>query len=67
MDYLAKMIEDGVVDNPPSCGQLLLTMSLPSPLMERTRPALIILSSAVDSRSFRKLYKLLPLLFQVHW
>jgi hypothetical protein len=56
MDYSTKMIEDGVVDNSPSCGQALLTVSLPSSLRGRTSPVVRILSTATDSRSFRKLY-----------
>jgi hypothetical protein len=32
MDYLVKVIEDGMVDSPPSRNQIPLTVSSPSPL-----------------------------------
>jgi hypothetical protein len=55
MDYSTKVIEDGVVDSPPSCSHVLLMVSLPSPLRGKTRPIVRIMSSAANSRSFQKL------------
>jgi hypothetical protein len=56
MDYSAKVIEDGVVDSPPSRGHVSQVVSSPSPLRVKTKAAASILRSPADSRSFRKLY-----------
>jgi hypothetical protein len=56
MDYSAKVIEDGVVDSPPSRGHVPQVVSSPSPLRMKTKAAASILCSAVDSRLFQKLY-----------
>jgi hypothetical protein len=56
MDYLTKLIEDGVVDSPPKRSTNPMTVSSLSPLRVRTRTTVPILSSNADSRSFHKLY-----------
>jgi hypothetical protein len=54
MDYSAKVIEDSVVDSPPSCGRASLTVSSLPPLRGRPNHGMSILSTVVDSRSFHK-------------
>jgi hypothetical protein len=54
MDYSTKMIENGVVDSPPSCDHILQGVSLPSPLRVRTKAATRLPSFRVDLRSSRK-------------
>jgi hypothetical protein len=55
MDYLVKVIEDGVVDSSPSRSQIPLTVNSPSPLRGTSRHAVRIISLATKSRSYRKL------------
>lgn len=56
MDYLTKFIKDGIVDNPLSQEANPMAITFPSPLRIRSRTAVHILSSNVDSRSFHKFY-----------
>jgi hypothetical protein len=56
MDYSTKVIEDSVVDSPPSRGQIPHVVSLPSPLRVKTKIAAWILGCVTESRSFQKLY-----------
>jgi hypothetical protein len=57
MDFLAKVIEDGVVDSPPSHGHVLQGVSSPSPLRIKTAVVARWPSSRADSRSSQKLYE----------
>jgi hypothetical protein len=56
MDYLAKVMEDFVVNNPPSRSHISNAVSLSSPLKEKIRFGAQILNSAIDSRLIQKLY-----------
>ena len=56
MDYLAKLIEDVVVDSLPTHGAHFVTVSFLSPLKVRIRTMACILGSNANSRSFCKLY-----------
>jgi hypothetical protein len=56
MDYSTKVIEDGVVDSPPSCSHVLHVVSSSLPLKVKIRATARIQSSVANSRSFRKLY-----------
>jgi hypothetical protein len=58
MDNSTRMIEDGVVDSPPSRGALPMTVRSPLPLRVKSRTMMRILNSKIDSRSSRKLYTL---------
>jgi hypothetical protein len=57
-DYLAMLIEDGVVDNLLNRGAHLVTVRSPLPLRIRMRIASCIFGSNGESRSFCKLYKI---------
>jgi hypothetical protein len=56
MDYLTKLIEDGVVDSLPNHNAFFVTMSSPSPLRIKMRTTTHILGSNGGSRSFCKFY-----------
>jgi hypothetical protein len=57
MDYSTKVIEDGIVDSPPSRGHVRQGVSSPSPLRVRINAAAQLPSSRVGSRSSQKLYE----------
>jgi hypothetical protein len=59
MDYLTKLIEDGVVDIFPSRSSNSMILNSPSPLRIRTRIAVHTLCLNIDSKSFCKLYDIL--------
>jgi hypothetical protein len=56
MDKLTKIIEDGVVDSPPSCGDIPLSVSSPLPLRKKSRSMVLNLGTKSDSQPSRKLY-----------
>jgi hypothetical protein len=58
MDYSSKVIDGGVMDNPPGQGPILVTMSSSFSLLGRKNAAMYILNSAPDSGSSQKLYAL---------
>jgi hypothetical protein len=55
MDSSTKMIEDGVVDNPPNRTAQLVTISSPSPLRAKSTTLVRIWASFGDSRSCRNI------------
>jgi hypothetical protein len=61
MDSSTKTMEDGIVDSPPNRNAQPVTISSPSPLRAKSTNPALMLGSFEDSRSFHKLYKLLPL------
>jgi hypothetical protein len=56
MDYSTKVMEDSVVDSPPSRGPIPNAVTSPSPLKGKTRSRAQILNLGTDLRSIRKLY-----------
>jgi hypothetical protein len=57
MDYSTKVIEDGVVDSPPSSNHVPQVVSSPSPLRAYMKAITHLQSSGAFSRSSQKLYK----------
>jgi hypothetical protein len=53
IDFATKVIEDSVVDSPPSRGHVPQVVSSPSPLKMKTRGTARILSPFADSRLYR--------------